>query len=153
MPTSSPRTASPTGFPTDRIDRRIAQARAVVGIERLLPRLWPAAGFWGFYLALALTGIFAVIAWPLQALLLAATITASGLSLADLLSQRIWSKIGAEYDAYFMVDSIGSESGGGGLNTTLRDLARFGEMIRNKGKVNGEQIIPAAAIAIRSAEV
>ena len=72
---------------------------------------------------------------------------ASGLSLADLLSQRIWSKIGAEYDAYFMVDSIGSESGGGGLNTTLRDLARFGEMIRNKGKVNGEQIIPAAAIA------
>ncbi len=72
---------------------------------------------------------------------------ASGLSLANLLSQRIWSKLGAEHDAFFMVDSIGTETGGAGLNTTLRDLARFGEMMRNKGKVNGEQIIPAAAIA------
>jgi CubicO group peptidase (beta-lactamase class C family) len=46
-----------------------------------------------------------------------------------------------------MVDSIGTESGGGGLNTTLRDLARFGEMMRNKGRFNDQQIIPAAAVA------
>jgi len=72
---------------------------------------------------------------------------ASGQSLADLLSSAIWSKLGAENDAYFMVDSIGTESGGGGLNTTLRDLARFGEMMRNKGKFNGQQIIPEAAVA------
>jgi hypothetical protein len=70
---------------------------------------------------------------------------ASGQSLADLLSKEIWQKLGAENDAYFMVDSIGTESGGGGLNTTLRDLARFGEMIRNKGKFNGQQVIPEAA--------
>ncbi|MBI3699412.1 MAG: serine hydrolase [Afipia sp.] len=72
---------------------------------------------------------------------------ASGMSLANLLSQSIWSKIGAEQDAYFMVDSIGTESGGGGLNTTLHDLARFGEMMRNQGKVDGKQVIPAAAVA------
>ena len=36
------------------------------------------AGFIGFYLALALTGLFAFIPWPVQALLLAATITAIG---------------------------------------------------------------------------
>ena len=70
---------------------------------------------------------------------------ASGQPLADLLSKEIWQKLGAENDAYFMVDSIGTESGGGGLNTTLRDLARFGEMIRNKGKFNGQQVIPEAA--------
>lgn len=70
---------------------------------------------------------------------------ASGQSMADLLSKEIWQKLGAENDAYFMVDSIGTESGGGGLNTTLRDLARFGEMIRNKGKFNGQQVIPEAA--------
>jgi len=46
---------------------------------------------------------------------------ASGQSMADLLSSQIWQKLGAENDAYFMVDSIGTESGGGGLNTTLRD--------------------------------
>ena len=72
---------------------------------------------------------------------------ASGQSLADLLSKEIWQKLGAENDAYFMVDSIGTASGGGGLNTTLRDLARFGEMIRNKGKFNGQQVIPEAAVA------
>jgi CubicO group peptidase (beta-lactamase class C family) len=65
---------------------------------------------------------------------------ASGQSMADLLSQQIWQKLGAENDAYFMVDSIGTESGGGGLNTTLRDLARFGEVIRNKGRFNGQQV-------------
>ena len=72
---------------------------------------------------------------------------ASGQSMADLLSSMIWQKLGAESDAYFMVDSIGTESGGGGLNATLRDLTRFGEMIRNKGRFNGQQVIPAEAIA------
>jgi CubicO group peptidase (beta-lactamase class C family) len=71
----------------------------------------------------------------------------SGQSMADLLSSEIWQKLGAENDAYFMVDSIGTESGGGGLATTLRDLARFGEMIRNKGRFNGQQVVPAEAVA------
>jgi len=90
MPTSSPRTASQTGFPADPLNIRIALARAVLAIEKLLPRLWPAAGFIGFYLALALTGIFAFIPWPLQALLLAATITASALSLVDGFADFAW---------------------------------------------------------------
>lgn len=72
---------------------------------------------------------------------------ASNQSIADLLSDRIWSKLGADHDGYFTVDSIGTESGGGGFNTTLRDLARFGEMMRNNGKYNGQQIVPEAAIA------
>ncbi len=90
MPTSSPRTASPTGLPADRLDQRIALARAVLSIERLLPRLWPAIGFAGFYIALALTGVFAFIPWPAQALLLAATITATALSLADGFEDFAW---------------------------------------------------------------
>ncbi|MDQ0142285.1 serine hydrolase domain-containing protein [Cupriavidus necator] len=72
---------------------------------------------------------------------------ASGQSLARLLSERIWQPMGAEQDAYFTVDSIGTESGGGGLNTTLRDLARFGETIRGNGRFNGRQIIPASVVA------
>ncbi|MDB5549807.1 MAG: 6-aminohexanoate-dimer hydrolase [Tardiphaga sp.] len=72
---------------------------------------------------------------------------ASGQSMAELLSSQIWSKLGMESDAYFMVDSIGTESGGGGLNTTLRDLARFGEMMRNRGRANGQQVLPEAAVA------
>src|SRR6202000_1206267 len=90
MPISSPRTASQTGYPADPLGGRIALARAVLGVEKLLPRLWPAVGFAGFYLALALTGIFAFIPWPLQALALGATITASGLSLYDGFEDFAW---------------------------------------------------------------
>jgi len=72
---------------------------------------------------------------------------ASGKPLAQLLSERIWSRIGAEQDAYFMVDRIGTESGGGGLNTTLRDLARFGELMRNEGRAaSGQQVLPRAVV-------
>jgi CubicO group peptidase (beta-lactamase class C family) len=71
----------------------------------------------------------------------------SGLSLADLTSTQIWSKLGCEYDALYQVDSVGTEAGGGGLNTTLRDLARFGETMRCDGRFNGQQIIPSAVVA------
>jgi CubicO group peptidase (beta-lactamase class C family) len=68
---------------------------------------------------------------------------ASGMTLSDLLSERIWIPMGAEEDAHYHVDRIGTESGGGGLSTSLRDLARFGETIRNHGRFNGRQIVPS----------
>ncbi|MEJ1172233.1 serine hydrolase domain-containing protein [Variovorax sp. CCNWLW235] len=80
-----------------------------------------------------------VLAWILRRV--------SNQPLADLLSEKIWRRIGAEQDAYFMVDRIGTESGGGGLNTVLRDLARFGETMRNGGRAtNGQQAIPKAVV-------
>ncbi|QUS39633.1 class C beta-lactamase-related serine hydrolase [Tardiphaga alba] len=71
---------------------------------------------------------------------------ASGKTLSDLLSERIWAPMGAEEDAHYHVDRIGTESGGGGLSTTLRDLARFGETMRNHGRFNGRQIVPASVV-------
>ncbi|UPK00769.1 serine hydrolase [Bradyrhizobium sp. 170] len=71
---------------------------------------------------------------------------ASGMTLSDLLSMRIWIPMGAEEDAHYHVDRIGTESGGGGLSTSLRDLARFGETIRNHGRFNGRQIVPSAVV-------
>ena len=71
---------------------------------------------------------------------------ASGRNVAQLLSERIWSRLGAEQGAYFTVDSIGTPFSGGGLNTGLRDLARFGEMLRNDGKFNDQQIVPKAVV-------
>lgn len=72
---------------------------------------------------------------------------ASGQTLSDLLSERIWAPMGAEEDANYHVDRIGTESGGGGLSTTLRDLARFGEVMRNHGRFNDRQIVPATVVA------
>ncbi|MDQ3201733.1 MAG: beta-lactamase family protein [Pseudomonadota bacterium] len=71
----------------------------------------------------------------------------SGRNVAQLLSERIWSRLGAEQDAYFSVDSIGTPFAGGGLSAGLRDLARFGEMLRTGGQANGQQIVPASVIA------
>jgi len=70
----------------------------------------------------------------------------TGKSIGQNLSEMIWSQLGMEQDAYFTVDSVGNEFAGGGLNTGLRDLARFGEMIRNNGRASGKQILPEAAI-------
>ncbi|WP_260465914.1 serine hydrolase domain-containing protein [Stutzerimonas xanthomarina] len=70
----------------------------------------------------------------------------SGRNVAQLLSERIWSRLGAEQDAYMSVDSIGTPFAGGGLNAGLRDLARFGEMMRNEGRYNGTQILPPEVV-------
>lgn len=70
----------------------------------------------------------------------------TGKSVAQLLSEKIWSKIGMEQDAYYQIDGLGIPFAGGGLSAGLRDLARFGQLILNKGNWKGEQIIPASAI-------
>ncbi|MEZ0183893.1 serine hydrolase domain-containing protein [Flavobacterium oncorhynchi] len=70
----------------------------------------------------------------------------TGKSVAEVLSERIWKKNGAEQDGYFSVDAIGTPFAGGGFNLGLRDMARFGQLILNDGKVGQEQIIPKAAI-------
>jgi CubicO group peptidase (beta-lactamase class C family) len=71
----------------------------------------------------------------------------TGKSVAALLSERIWSRMGAELDAYYTVDSIGTPFAGGGLNAGLRDMARIGQLMLDGGKLNEAQIIPEAAIA------
>lgn len=71
----------------------------------------------------------------------------TGKSVATLLSERIWSKLATEQDAYYTVDSIGTPFAGGGFNAGLRDMARLGQLLLNDGVIDGERLIPAAAIA------
>ncbi|GHE20402.1 serine hydrolase domain-containing protein [Halomonas urumqiensis] len=70
----------------------------------------------------------------------------SGHSVSDLLAARIWGPMGAEQDAYYTVDSIGTPFAGGGLSAGLRDLARVGQLVLNEGELNGQRLFPAAAI-------
>ena len=67
---------------------------------------------------------------------------AGGKPFAHLLSELIWRKIGAESDAHITVDRVGAARSAGGICVTLRDLARFGEMVRGFGRVGNEQIVP-----------
>jgi uncharacterized protein (TIGR02302 family) len=77
-------------LPADPLDRRIALARTSLGLERLLPALWPAIGFAGHYLAAALFGLFRYIPWEVQSLLLAASVTATALALYRGLGHFVW---------------------------------------------------------------
>lgn len=67
-------------------------------------------------------------------------------NLGELLSERVWQKLGCEEDASMMLDTHGTESAGGGLSATLRDMARFGECIRLGGEFNGNRIFPKEII-------
>lgn len=80
-----------------------------------------------------------VLAWILKRV--------TGLRLSSLLSRTIWQPLGCENDAYFSVDPIGVEAGGGGLSTTLRDLARVGEMMRCDGWSGLGPVVPPAVVA------
>jgi CubicO group peptidase (beta-lactamase class C family) len=70
----------------------------------------------------------------------------TGKSFAELVSDRIWSQIGAEEDAYVWVDPAGTALSSIGLNATLRDLGRLGEALRMDGRINGRQAIPQAVV-------
>ena len=70
----------------------------------------------------------------------------TGKTINEVLSEKIWRKLGVEQDAYYSVDAVGTPFAGGGLNLGLRDMARFGQLILNNGKSGTQQIIPKAAI-------
>ena len=68
---------------------------------------------------------------------------ACGLSFAELVQQHIWAPLGAEEDAYIGLDTRGMSRPAGGFCATIRDLARFGEMMRNNGMSStGRQVVP-----------
>lgn len=70
----------------------------------------------------------------------------TGTAVNDLLSERIWQKIGAEQDAYMTVDTKGTPFAGGGISAGLHDMARIGNLMLNKGEINGERLFPAAVV-------
>jgi hypothetical protein len=71
----------------------------------------------------------------------------TGTRLAELISHELWQPLGTEESACFTVDGIGYPLADGGFNATLRDYARFGQMLCNRGVANGRQIVPSEWIS------
>jgi CubicO group peptidase (beta-lactamase class C family) len=71
---------------------------------------------------------------------------ATGIPLADYLSDKIWKHIGAEQDASWLLNTTGHEISGCCIQAGTRDFARFGNFILNGAKVNGESITPEGYI-------
>jgi CubicO group peptidase (beta-lactamase class C family) len=71
---------------------------------------------------------------------------AAGARLPDLMSEHLWRPMGAEFDAEVTVDAHGNAMADGGVCTTLRDLARFGQLLAHDGRRGSSEVIPAAWI-------
>ena len=67
---------------------------------------------------------------------------ASGTRMADLVSDRVWAPIGAEHDADITCDAVGTAIHDGGMSATAQDLARFGQLLLDDGRVHDRQVVP-----------
>ncbi|WP_242657895.1 serine hydrolase domain-containing protein [Mycobacterium kubicae] len=66
----------------------------------------------------------------------------------DLMSDLLWSRIGAQADATIGVDPEGTGFFDGGINACLTDMIRFGSLFLRDGvSLTGQQVVPPAWIA------
>ena len=70
----------------------------------------------------------------------------TGKAVSELVSERLWQRMGTEQDAYYTVDALGTPFAGGGLSAGLRDMARLGQLMLDEGLHNGERLFPAEAV-------
>ena len=77
-----------------------------------------------------------IIGWILEA--------ATGKSLATYAAEQLWSRIGAERDAYYWLTRAHPRTaiGAGSFNATARDVARLGLLMTSGGVAGDTQIVP-----------
>jgi hypothetical protein len=71
-----------------------------------------------------------------------------GKRMPELMSELLWSRIGAQSDATIGVDTAGTGLFDGGISACLRDMIRFGSLFLRDGvSLTGQQVVPEAWIA------
>jgi CubicO group peptidase (beta-lactamase class C family) len=68
---------------------------------------------------------------------------ATGQSITQYMNEKLWSQIGPEAEAFWIVDKSGMEFALGGLNATARDYAKVGQLFLDSGRWKGKQVVPA----------
>jgi CubicO group peptidase (beta-lactamase class C family) len=66
---------------------------------------------------------------------------ATGMDVTAFMERRLWSRLGAEGDAAWMVDRQGVENVFGHFAATLRDYGRLGLLMANRGTARGTEAI------------
>ena len=116
-----------------RFERAIVGGGDIVQVVREAPRTAPAGTRFNYS-----TFDSQVLGWVLEA--------ATGKPLPTYASEQLWSRIGADHDAYYWLTRKRPRTaiGGGSFNATARDLARIGQLMVSDGRVAGEQVVPRA---------
>ncbi|WP_280348625.1 serine hydrolase domain-containing protein [Nocardia neocaledoniensis] len=63
-------------------------------------------------------------------------------SITEYTQEKLFEPLGMTSPGYWLLDSTGMEVAFAGLNMTARDFAKFGELYRNSGRWQGNQIVP-----------
>ena len=67
---------------------------------------------------------------------------ATGVSLAEYISQKIWKPYKMEYPGYWLADECSDLNlGGSGLSASLRDFARLGMLMLDKGQIEDQKVL------------
>jgi CubicO group peptidase (beta-lactamase class C family) len=73
---------------------------------------------------------------------------AGGQRMPELMSELLWSRLGAQCDATIGVDMEGTGLFDGGINACLTDMIRFGSLfVRDGVSLTGQQVVPEAWMA------
>lgn len=70
-------------------------------------------------------------------------VRATGKSITEYMQEKLWEPLGTEHDAYWLTDANGMEMVLGGLNASLRDYAKMGQLYLHKGRFRNKQLVPA----------
>lgn len=76
-----------------------------------------------------------VLAWVIESV--------TGNRYADVVSDLVWSRLGADHDALITVDRGGFAFANGGMACTARDLSRVGMLMLDGGEIDGERTVSA----------
>ena len=77
---------------------------------------------------------------------------ATGRTVADYASEKLWQPLGAEADATWIIDATGQEVTFAYVNAVLRDWARLGLMLANRGNWQGKTVVPEDWLAASAAD-
>ena len=73
---------------------------------------------------------------------------ATGKTLAEYLSEKVWKPYGMEQDATWLLGATGHEISGCCIQAATRDYARFGQFILEGGVAGGKQVMPDGWLAM-----
>ncbi|TNF52541.1 MAG: class C beta-lactamase-related serine hydrolase [Burkholderiales bacterium] len=102
---------------------------ALVSYLRQLPRAEPAGTRWLY--STGETNLVGVL-----------VMRATGKTLSDYLSEKIWVPAGMEQKATWILSKTGQEISGCCIQAATRDYARFGQFILDGARVGGQSIVP-----------
>ena len=123
--------ANPGTAASNHINALVKNVSRFADVARTLPRIHEPGTFFQYK-----TIDTAVLGWLVE--------RSTGMSVAAYTERCLWEPLGAESDAYYIMDGapgVGREFSGAGFNATLRDYARFGQMVLDGGVADGRRIV------------